>query len=274
MNTFFERTKARYAYSVIILKQLVVTDFKLRYQGSVLGYLWSLLKPLFMFAILYVVFGVILKTGGDMPHFPVYLLLGILLWTYFTEVTGGGVSAVVGKGDLIRKLNFPKYTIVLAGSFSAFINLLINSVVLTGFMVVGGVDISWNVIYLPLLILELFVFSLGVAFLLSALYVRFRDIAYIWEVLLQAAFYLTPILYLVSFVQAKSDLFAKLQFMSPIAQIIQDARYVLVTPQTTTFEQLFSTGWYRLIPIAIVVGFTILAAWYFRRQSPTFAEDI
>lgn len=274
MKTFYERMKARYAYSIIILKQLVVTDFKLRYQGSVLGYLWSLLKPLFMFAILYAVFGLVLKTGGTIPHFPVYLLLGILLWNYFSEVTVGGVTSIVGKGDLIRKLNFPKYTIVLAGSFSAFINLLINSVVLGFFMLFLGVDLDWSSLLVIFIVLELFVFSLGVAFLLSALYVRFRDISYIWEILMQAAFYLTPILYLVSFVQEKSEFFAKLQFMSPMTQIMQDARYLVVTHDTTTYEQLFSTGWYRLIPLGVTVAFAVAAAWYFKHQSPKFAEDI
>lgn len=127
---------------------------------------------------------------------------------------------------------------------------------------------------MPFIALELFVFSLGVAFLLSALYVRFRDIAYIWEILMQAAYFLTPILYAVAFVREKSELFAQLQFMSPMTQIIQDARYLLITHETTTFEQLFSTGWYRLIPLGIVVLFTGAAAWYFRRQSSKFAEDI
>lgn len=185
-----------------------------------------------------------------------------------------GVTSVVGKGDLIRKLNFPKYTLVLAGSFSAFINLIINSFVLAGFMLVLGVDIHWSSLLLVFIILELFIFSLGVAFLLSALYVRFRDIAHIWEILMQAAFYLTPIFYLVSFVQEKSELFAKLQFLSPMTQIIQDARYLVITHETTTFENLFSTSLYRLVPLGIVLLFTATAAFYFKRQSPKFAEDI
>src|SRR6185437_9679410 len=104
----------RYHYSVILLRELVRTDFKLRYQGSVLGYMWSLLRPLFMFATLYIVFGVFLKAKGNIPHYPVYLLLGIVLWNYFGEVTSGSVGAIVGKGDLLRKINFPKYVIILA----------------------------------------------------------------------------------------------------------------------------------------------------------------
>lgn len=269
-----EKYQAKYHYSLILLRELVITDFKLRYQGSALGYLWSLLRPLFMFAILYLVFGVVFRAGDAIPHYPVYLLLGILLWNYFSEVTNNGVGAIVGKGDLLRKLNFPKYVIVLAGSISALINLLINSAVLVVFMIFVGADVHLNSVLAVLLLVELFVFSIGVAFFLSALFVRFRDVNYIWEIIMQAAFYLTPILYPITLVVEKSPIVAKLVLLTPMAQIIQDARFLLITPDTTTFEQLFSTGWYRVIPIIITITFTVLAAWYFRRQSPKFAEEI
>lgn len=274
MQSKIQKSKEKYHYSLILLRELVVTDFKLRYQGSVLGYVWSLLKPLFMFVILYLVFGVVLKTGDGMPHYPVYLLLGLLLWNYFAEVTNNGVTAIVGKGDLLRKLNFPRYTLVLAGSFSALINLAINFVVLGVFMLIVGVDLHWSGLLLPFVLAELFIFAMGVAFLLSALYVRFRDVSYIWEVIMQAAFYLTPIFYLINLVADKSLSVAQGMLLSPMTQIIQDARYMLVTHETLTFEQLYGGSWYRLIPIAIVVSFSVLAAWYFRRQSPKFAEDI
>ncbi len=116
-----------------------------------LGYAWSLLRPLFLFAILYVVFGVFLKAKGNIPHYPVYLLLGIVLWNYFAEVTSGSVGAIVGRGDLLRKINFPKYVIILSGSFSAFINLLINLVVIGLFMVITHVSLTWHaLIIVPL----------------------------------------------------------------------------------------------------------------------------
>ena len=167
-----QQIKNRYRYSLILLKQLVKTDFKLRYQGSFLGYLWSLLRPLAIFLILYVVFVKFLKVGKTIPHYPVYLLLGIVIWNYFTEVTMGSVGAIVGRGDLLRKINFPKYVIVLAGSMGALINLALNFIVITAFMVYSGVDISSKVWLLPFLIVELFVFSISLAFLLSALYVK------------------------------------------------------------------------------------------------------
>jgi len=274
MKETFRRLAIKYRYSLILLRQLVVTDFKLRYQGSALGYIWSLLRPLFLFIILYVVFDKFLRLGSSIPHYPVYLLLGIVFWSYFTEVTNLGISAIVSKGDLIRKLNFPKYVIVLAGSFSAVINLLINFIVIAIFMALNGVELHISAILLIPLVLELFLLSLGTAFFLSAIFVKLRDLNYIWEIFLQAAFYATPILYPLSLVADKSELAAKLLLLNPVAQIIQDTRDVLITSKTVTFEDLFTTGWYRLIPIFLTVIITIVAAWYFRRQSPKFAEEV
>lgn len=262
----------RYRYSIILLKQLVKTDFKLRYQGSVLGYAWSLLRPLFLFVILYIVFGVFLKAKGNIPHYPVYLLLGIVLWNYFAEVTAGSVGSIVGKGDLLRKINFPKYVIILAGSFSAFINLLINFVVIGVFMFIGHVDVTWRAIIILPLIGELFVFSIAMAFALSALYVRFRDVSYIWEVIMQGAFYATPILYPLSLVPHRA---AKFLILNPMAQIIQDARYVLVTTKTQTIYQVYGGDrWVWAIPLGASLVMAVLAATYFRSRSKYFAEEV
>ncbi|HMH30873.1 MAG TPA: ABC transporter permease [Methylomirabilota bacterium] len=262
----------RYRYSYILLRQLVKSDFKLRYQGSVLGYAWSLLRPLFLFIILYIVFAKFLKVGGTIPHYPVYLLLGIVLWNYFTEVTAGSVSAIVGSGDLIRKINFPKYVLILAGSFSAFINLLLNFIVIGFFMVLTHVALTSSAIIMIPLIIELFVFSIAVAFFLSALYVKFRDVLYIWEVIIQGAFYATPILYPLSLIPDKA---AKILILNPMAQIIQDARYVLVTKDTDTIYTLWGGDrWIWLIPIGITVVTALAAAAYFRKQSKYFAEEV
>lgn len=262
----------RYRYSIILLKQLVKTDFKLRYQGSVLGYVWSLLRPLFMFAILYVVFGIFLKAKGKIPHYPVYLLLGIVLWNYFAEVTMGSVAAIVARGDLLRKINFPKYVIILAGSFSAFINLLLNFVVIAILMVITKVSVSWDALILIPIIIELFIFAIALAFFLSALYVRFRDVTYIWEVIMQAAFYATPILYPMSFVPV---VVAKYMLLNPMAQMIQDARHVLVTPASQTIYDFWGQDqliW--LIPIGLTLIIAITASTYFRSRSKYFAEEV
>jgi ABC-2 type transport system permease protein len=264
----------RYRYSIILLKQLVKTDFKLRYQNSVLGYLWTLLRPLFLFVILYVVFVVILKTGGDIPYFGVYLLLGIIIWNFFVEVTNNSVGAIVAKGDILRKVNFPRYVVVLASSLSALINLSLNLLVMSIFIWIAGAQPNEFALVMPLLIVELFLFSLGIGFFLSAAYVKFRDLNYIWEVLLQAGFYATPILYAFSFVYNKSPIVGKIIMLNPMAQIIQDARYGLITNQTDTISTVFNTPLMYLIPIGIVVVTVIISIFYFRKQSPSFAENV
>lgn len=253
-----------------ILREMVVTDFKIRYQGSVLGYLWSLLKPLFMFAILYVVFTQVFKLGKGVEHFPVYLLLGIVLWNFFTEATMTGLSSIVAAGDLIRKISIPRYLIVVASSASALINLLLNLVVVVLFAFINHVEVRWEWLLIIPIILELFIFAQAVAFLLSALYVKFRDINYIWELFLQAGFYATPIIYPVVLIPEQ---FQKLILLNPMAQIIQDARYFFVTDTTVTLwnkAQLPLT----LAPLAFIALIVIIASVYFKKQSRTFAEDI
>lgn len=262
----------KYRYSAILLRQLVITDFKLRYQGSFLGYLWSLLRPLAIFLILYIVFVRFLKVGSDVPHFPVYLLLGIVIWNYFSEVTNNGVSSIVGRGDVLRKINFPKYVVVLSGSLSALINLGINLFVVGVFMIFTGVDPQPPLfIFVPLLIVELFIFALSMAFLLSSLFVRFRDVNYIWEVIMQGAFYATPILYPMSYVPA---FLAPYIIANPVAQIIQDLRFILITDQTETIGTIYGSEWARLIPLGIVALAALGSAYYFKKRSPYFAEDI
>lgn len=209
-----------------------------------------------------------------MPHFGVYLLLGIVLWNFFVEVTQGSVAAIVMKGDLMRKVNFPRYVIILAGAFSALINLVFNLSVVSVFMWLGKAEPNVHILLFPLLALELFVFSLSVAFILSAMFVRFRDISYIWEILLQVAFYATPILYAFSFVSSKSVLLSKLVMVNPLAQIIQDARYGLVTDKTTTIAGAFHYNASYAYPLVIVFITAVSSVIYFKRKSPYFAEDV
>ena len=257
----------------ILLRELVVTDFKLRYQGSALGYAWSVLKPLFLFAILYIVFEKFLSLGKGIEHFPVYLLLGIVLWTFFAEATNLGLQSIVGRGDLIRKINFPKYIIVISGTISSLINLAINLAVVGVFIVFNGVELSWMALLVIPLILQLYIFALAIAFFLAALNVKLRDVGYLWEVFMQAAFYATPVIYPLQMVFEKSEIAARILMLSPVAQVIQDIRYVLVTHDTLTVWKLFH-DWKVIIPFAIVVVMLVVSALYFKRHSKNFAEEI
>lgn len=255
-----------------LLSELVRTDFKLRYQGSVLGYAWSLLRPLLLFVILYIVFVKFLKLGSSIPHFPIYLLLGIVIWNFFLEMTTQSLGSIVGRGDLIRKIRIPRWMIVFSSSISALINLGLNLVVVAVFMVINQVDIMSSIVLLPLVLFEVYLFALGISLFLAAAFVKFRDVSYIWEVVLQGGFYLTPILYPVALVT--NETLQKLIFMNPMAQAIQDARYTVVTHETITIWQVFDGGWYALIPIGIVISTLVGGLIYFKGQAPSFAENM
>ena len=258
----------------ILLKELTKTDFKLRYQGSVLGYLWALLRPLMMFAILYVVFAKLLKIGGDIPHYPVYLLCGTTMWSFFTECTMQGIQAIVVRGDLLRKISFPKYIVVVSSTLTAVINMLINLVVIVIFALINGVTPSFSWLLVIPAIIELYLLSLGIAFLLGSINVKYRDITSIWEVLIQALFYAVPIIYPIAMVAETSSIAAKVILLNPIAQAIQDIRYGLITSETVTTWNYVDNHFLVIIPIIFVFAILIIGALTFRRKSKFFAEEV
>lgn len=262
----------------ILIRALVRTDFKLRYSESILGYVWSIMKPLAMFTILYFVFAKVFRVGEVVPHYAVYLLMGVMLWNYFSEVTNSGVTAVVEKGDLMRKIDFDKNTIMIAKSVSALINLGLYGIVLGFFIVLFGSDVKLQ--FLPLVILllaELVLFSYAISKLLATAYVKFRDISYIWEIVLQVLFYATPLLYPISFVVDNFSLLAaKVLLLNPVAQLTQDLRTILVTDQGVSLESIYGdTAWLaRLASISFVFLLWGISSIYFNAHKKRFAEYI
>lgn len=261
----------------ILLKAMIGTDFKLRYQQSVLGYVWSVLKPLMLFTIMYLVFVRFLKFGADVPHFAVALLLGTVMWNFFNETTTGGMMSIVGHGDLLRKIHFSKYVVVIASSVSAMINFGINFVVVIIFAMINGVapTVSWLLIF-PIL-LELYVLALGIAFFLSAVYVNLRDLNPIWEVVMQAGFYATPIIYPISMISTNAGqygpIIAKLDLiLNPVAQIVQDARYVMISPANQSIWTWGIPLPVALWPVVLSVLIFIGGLHYFTVKSKHFAE--
>lgn len=273
MKKHTQKLYAKYRYSAILLRELVATNFKLRYQGSALGYAWSLLKPLFLFAIMYVVFVYFFRIGRGVPHWPVAMLIGIVLWNFFSEVAGGSLKAVVGRGGLMRKINFPKYIIILSGGVSAIINLALNMIIIAIFMVVNNVEITWGLLLAAVFVVQIYIFALGVGFLLSTIYVKFRDIQYIWDVIMQGLFYASGILYPMSRIIEMNETAAKVLLMNPVAQAIQDVRYFAVTQEMPTLRSITDNVFVLLAPFGIVVVTFALGAWYFHKRSPYFAED-
>lgn len=249
---------------------MVVTDFKVRYQGSVLGYAWSVLRPLFLFAILYIVIVKFLGVGAEIPHPGVSLLLGIVLWTFFADATTTAMTSIVGRGDLIKKISIPRYLVVVSSLVSALINLCINLLVVFVFAILDGVSLMKSWVLLPFLVIELFIFAMALGFFLSALFVKYRDASYIWEVLLQAGFYATPILYPLSRVAEK---YQSIILLNPVAQIIQDSRWSFISHETITpIDRL--DGFLVMIPFIIILVAILAAIRYFKKESHYFAERI
>lgn len=253
-----------------LLWQFVLADFKLRYQGSLLGYLWSFMRPLGLFGILYVVFVKLFKFGKGVPNFPFYLLLGIVFWTFFLEATMTAMRAIADRGDLIRKVSISKEILVVAPVAAAFVNLVLNLVVVAVFAAVAGVRPRLSLLLLPPVLLELMVVSVAASFLLAALYVRYHDMTYIWELFTQILFYATPIIYPLTLVPGR---FRDYLLLNPMAQILQDARYAFLGDQTGTALGRLPLP-LALVPYVLVIAIALAAARYFRARARFFAEII
>ena len=253
-----------------LIRELAITGFKLKYKGSFFGYLWSLMKPLFLFIILYLVFNNIFKLGKAIPNYPVYLLIGITLWGFFVDTTSMCMASILSNGDLIRKIYFPRIVLPIAMSLTSFITLVFNLVVVFGFMVYTHVPFTLSILKLPLYLVEFYIFTLGVSFFLASLYVRFRDIGPIWEVVAQALFYATPIIYSITLVTNEG--LVRLMMMNPLAQIIQGSRNSLLGGAVVTSSQVLES--LRYIPFVMVVFVFIVGYLVFQKMAAKFAEEV
>lgn len=230
-----------------------------------------------LFAVMYVVFVRFLKFSDGTVTYPIVLLCGISLWNFFSEATTMGMQAVVTKGDILRKINFPKYITVVAATMGSLISLAINMGVVIIFGLFSHAHFTWRIILVPLNIAELYMLALGIAMILATLFVWFRDMQHIWEVVLQALFYAVPIIYPISMIQTMSPQYgrtiSKLMMMNPAAQAIMDVRHNLISPENVpTIWTMIKTWYIQLIPLTITMllfGFGILL---FRRYNYKFAE--
>jgi ABC-2 type transport system permease protein len=258
-----------------LLWLMSVTEFKRVYFGTVLGYLWSLIRPLLLFGVLLFVFTQILRAGSkEVEHYPVMLLLGIVLFTFFQESTTNAVSSVVAQEGVVRKTQFPRLVIPLATVLTSAFNLGLNLVIVLVFVFAFGVDPTWTWLLFPVALLFLSVFTAAISTALSVLYVRFRDVAIIWVVVAQVLLYMTPILYPVTIFK-DSPTKEHLLMINPLAVIFEQVRvWILAEPQAPTAVEA-AGGVLNLLPAtAIFVGICAFAVWIFNREAPRIAEDL
>jgi ABC-2 type transport system permease protein len=255
---------------------LAVTDFKLRFFGSALGYLWQLMRPLLLFGVLYVVFSEFLAFGSDVRFYPVSLLLGIVLFSFVSEATAGSVRGLVNRENLVRKIEFPRLAVPLSTVLTALFNLGLNLVPVLVFLLAAGGRVRWTWLEFPLLVAILTLFVLGLSLLLSALFVRYRDIEPIWDVVLQIMFYGTPIFYTLKAVANKtgSDTVAHLIMLNPFAAVLQQARHAVIDPSHVSAASAIGGAGSLLLPAVVVLVILAAGAAVFVREAPKIAEQL
>ncbi|MEA2408663.1 MAG: type transport system permease protein [Thermoleophilaceae bacterium] len=251
---------------------LAILEFKLRFFGSVLGYLWQLMRPLLLFGVLYVVFTQFVRIGGDVRFYPAILLTGIVLFTFFSDATSRSVTSVSDRENLVRKIEFPRLVVPLAVLLVAYFNLVLNLIAVLVFVLATGVEPRVEWLALPLLLLPLGLFAGGLAMLLSALFVRFRDVQPIWEVVLQVLFYASPILYVLDVLP--DEFRHPVVWLNPLATILVQSRHSLIDETAPNSWDAAGGMVYLLIPGAIVLGVLVLGFWVFNREAPRIAEEL
>jgi len=218
--TSWGRGRSSQAWLVL---QFAMKDFKIRYTHSTLGYAWSVLNPLLFFMIYFFVFTTFMRL--DVPNYPGFLLLGVALWNFFSEGTTNGASSLLARADLLTKTVVPRQIMVYSALMSAALTFVINLIVLLAVLEVTGTPIGLPVICFPLLLIDLVLLTLGMALLLAPLYVRYRDVGYLWGIALQIGFWLTPIIYLDVMVPER---WRWIVWVNPVGRIIGDSRRALI----------------------------------------------
>jgi ABC-2 type transport system permease protein len=262
-------SRRRFAY---LAATLALTDFKLRFFGSALGYLWQLVRPLLLFGVLYFVFTRFVKIGGAVTFYPVVLLANIVLYQFFADGTGA-VDSLVERESLVRKIQFPRAAVPVAVVLTASFNLLLNLLVVLAFALASGVTPTWRWLQAPLLVGALALLVVGLAMLLSALFVRYRDVKPIWEVVVQLAFYATPVIYAIETIDIDATV-KQVLMLSPVAAILQQFRHAVIDPTAPSAAAAAGGGAWVLVPVAITAAVVVVGWRVFDRAAPRIAEEL
>ena len=254
-----------------LLWLMSVTDYRTRYVNSVLGYLWTLLRPLLFFGVIVVVMRQIIRFGGGIENYVEMLLLNLMLFQFFSDATGRAVKSVASSENLVRKMQFPRITIPLSVVLSAAFTTLTNMIAVFALLIALGLDPRWTWLLIPVIVLALLLFITGISLTLSAAYVRFRDVQQFWNVISRTLFYATPILYLIELVP---ESFRTIVASNPLSPIFEQARIWIIDADAPTITEAAGGAAYLLIPLAIFLGLGAFGVWIFDREAPRVAEQL
>lgn len=255
-----------------LMRTLAVTEYRLKYAGTALNYLWAVARPLSLFAVLLIVFTALGRFDAGVRHYPAQLLTAVVLWTFFNQATAGSVQCLVKQASILRKLPFPHLAVPLSVVTTALFDLGINLAVLLAVVLGSGVAPSVAWLELPALLVLLGALTTGLSLLLAALYVRYRDVDQVWLVAAQAIFYLSPIFYAVSLLPDPFD--RVLVLVNPLATIFTEARHALIDPDAPSAAAVAGGAPFLVVPLAISAALLAVGVWVFRRESPRAAERV
>jgi ABC-2 type transport system permease protein len=256
-----------------LLLVISTTEFKRTYFGTALGYIWSLARPLMLFAILLEVFTKITRLSSGVAHYPELLLLNIVLFGFFQDASGISVPSVVAQEAVVRKTQFPRLVIPLSVVLTALFNLLLNLIVVFAFILLAGITPRWTWLLLPVIVLLLTVFTTATAMILSSLYPRFRDLGIIWSVFSTALFYATPIIYALNSHRIGRHL-QTVVMLNPLSSIIELSRRWVIDPTAPSPAAAAGSQLALLAPLGIYLAVCGLAVWIFNREAPRIAEAL
>ena len=258
--------------SVDLLYLMSTTNFKKSYFGTVLGYVWSLARPLMLFGVLLAVFTHVFHLGSRVPHYPVFLLFDIVLFGFFQEATTLAVGSIVGHEGVVRKTQFPRLVIPLSVVLTSFFNLGLNLVVTIVFVLAFGIAPAWWWLLVLALLVVLFAITTAVAMIVSSLFPRFRDVQIIWSVLATVLFYATPVLFPIT---AVSPTFRDVIALNPLAPIFGVAQKLVTNPHGPWPWDAAAGGPARLaVALALYAAISVFAVWLFNREAPRIAEEL
>jgi len=248
-------------------------DFKRRYAQTTFGYVWTILDPLLLFAVMYAFFATIVERFvGEIPYYPAFLLFSIMLFQFFREATTGAMRSLISGGGVIRKMSFPRLALPTASILAATMILAVNLVIAVIFILATGVPLTADWLFLPVLIAWLLLLTAAVGVLLAGTMVYFRDIDRIWRVVVRTLFYASPVMFPLELIP-KEVLYDALAF-NPLAPLFVQARVWLIDPSAPSWFGTMGTGITGFLPFIITLGICGLAVVVFPRAARRAADNL
>jgi ABC-2 type transport system permease protein len=266
-----ERTGSlRRLWDLILI--MALTEYRRRYAGSVLGYAWTLIRPLMLFAVLYTVFTRVIRFGGSVPDYAVMLLLNIVLFSFFQEGTSAAMRAYVARGSIMRSLKVPALAAPLSTILAASFTFGASLAIAITWILAYGIEPTLGWLLLPVLVAYLGVITVSVGVYLSVLFVHFRDVGQAWQPIARLLFYASPVLFPFDYIP--EGFLRSLAAVNPLSPLFVQARHWIIDPSAPTWTEATSNGFQTVVPFVVTLGLCGLAVFSYRRARARIAERL